>query len=214
MLFSPERTYFQLQQVAPGMDIGQTVYDAYWWWSCLNRNIFSYFPTFWSWRILRWEEESVMLSGTKGPGRHVWSLKLSNSPVILSFRNIDFGLLFFCKTNNICCGSSIFFVTWRTLSTTQDKHLMRDKYSAMFFFILKVAQVAIDVDNCVPDFENLSRIREKGTRVASSGRLKCSHAAPASLLWHNLFLWLDFNSFFLWSDKQFFEVLLLAPQAL
>ena len=89
---------------------------------------------------------------------------------------------------------------------------------------MKDAQVAIDVDNCVPDFENLSRIREKGTRVASSGRLKCSHAAPASLLWHNLFLWLDFNSFFcrqvsnvfvilikhfLWSDKQFFEVLLL-----
>ena len=29
MLFSPERTYFQLQQVAPGMEIGQTVYDAY-----------------------------------------------------------------------------------------------------------------------------------------------------------------------------------------
>ena len=29
LLFSPERTYFQLQQVAPGMEIGQTVYDAH-----------------------------------------------------------------------------------------------------------------------------------------------------------------------------------------
>ena len=60
-----------------------------------NQNLFLYllFATFWSGRIFRWEEESVMLSGTKGPGRHVWSLKLSNSPVILSFRNNDFGLL-------------------------------------------------------------------------------------------------------------------------
>ena len=101
-----------------------------------NQNLFSYlqFPTFWYGRIFRWEEESVMFSGTSGPSRHVWSLKLRNSPVILSFRNIDFGLLVFCKTNNICCGSSIFFVTWRTLSTTQDKHLMRDKYSATFFY--------------------------------------------------------------------------------
>ena len=85
-------------------------------------------------------------------------------------------------------------VTCWTLSTTQDKHLMRDKYSAtltIMFLILKDAQVAIDVDSSIPDFENLSRIREKGTRVACSGRLKCSHAAPASLLWHNLFrLWI------------------------
>ena len=71
---------------------------------------------------------------------------------------------------------------------------MRGKYSATLAIILVIledAQVAIDVDNSVTDFENLSRIREKGTRVACSGRLKCSHAAPASLLWHNLFqLWI------------------------
>ena len=93
---------------------------------------------------------------------------------------------------------------------------MRGKYSATLAIIwvtLEDAQVATDVDNSVPDFENLSRIREKGTRVASSGRLKCSHAAPASWLWHNLFLSLDFNSFLspdkqcvCYSDKAFFVV--------
>ena len=161
-----------------------------------NQNLFSclLFATFWSGRIFRWEEESVMFSGISGPGRHVWSLKLSNSPGLLSFRNIDFGLLVFCKTNNLCWAASINVTCW-ILSTTQEKHLMRGKYSATLAIILVIledAQVAIDVDNSVPDFENLSRIREKGTWMVGSGRLKCSHAAPASLLWRNLFCMVGF----------------------
>ena len=141
-----------------------------------------------------------MFSGTSGPGRHVWSLKLSNSPENKQYLLRPIHI--FCHLKN---------PEHHPGQAPDERQVFT---LTIMFFILKDAQVAIDVDNCVPDFENLSRIREKGTRVASSGRLKCSHAAPASLLWHNLFLWLDFNSFFLWSDKQFFEVLLLAPQAL
>ena len=188
MLFSPERTYFQLQQVAPGMERSNCV-----------------------WRTLMMELREIKISfhiyllpfdlgESLGEKKTVWCSRALQVQVAMSGRSNSAIRLESCILETMILDfwsfakQTIFihiYVTCWTLSTTQDKHLMRDKYSATFF-ILKDAQVAIDVDNCVPDFENLSRIREKGTRVACSWRLKCSHAAPASLLWHNLFLWVDF----------------------